>query len=139
MKCRSERGQAMPETALFALLAVLMAFGLLSWIPMHRARTASTAAAYACSQFLSQSPDPARARQNALRAAWQTLDADWSGTYGVQYRVEVSPPEGPGLAGACRVSYWVPSLFQSLLGTDQADWGQEWFVSRSETWKARWQ
>ena len=50
---RNERGQAMPETALFALLAILMAFGLLSWIPTHRARTAATAAAYACSQFLS--------------------------------------------------------------------------------------
>ena len=139
MKRRSERGQAMPETALFALLAVLMAFGLLSWIPMHRARTASTAAAYACAQFLSQSPDPARARLNALRVAWQTLDADWSGTYGVQYRVEVSPPAGPGLAGVCQVSFWVPSLFRSLLGSDPAGWGHAWFVSRSETWKARWQ
>ena len=42
---RTERGQAMAETALFATLAVLMAFGLLAWIPVHRARTASTAAA----------------------------------------------------------------------------------------------
>jgi hypothetical protein len=39
--------------------AILMAFGLLTWIPAHRARTAATAAAYACAPFLSQSPDPA--------------------------------------------------------------------------------
>jgi hypothetical protein len=58
---KGERGQALAETALFAMLAVLMAFGLLAWIPTHRARSAATAAAYACSQFLSQSPDPARA------------------------------------------------------------------------------
>ena len=44
MKRISERGQAMPETALFAILAILMAFGLLSWIPLHRARTAAAAA-----------------------------------------------------------------------------------------------
>lgn len=56
---RGERGQALAETALFAILAVLMAFGLLAWIPTHRARSAATAAAYACTQFLSQSPDPA--------------------------------------------------------------------------------
>ena len=56
MKARhriGERGQALAETALFAMLAVIMAFGLLAWIPTHRARTAATAAAYACSQFLS--------------------------------------------------------------------------------------
>ncbi|MBK7320873.1 hypothetical protein [Candidatus Villigracilis affinis] len=39
-----ERGQALAETALFAMLAVIMAFGLLAWIPTHRARTAATAA-----------------------------------------------------------------------------------------------
>ena len=69
---RTERGQAMAETALFAMLAVILAFGLLSWIPTHRARTAATAAAYACAQFLSQSPDPARAENNARMIAWQT-------------------------------------------------------------------
>lgn len=139
MKHKAEHGQAMAETALFALLAVLMAYGLLSWIPVHRARTAATAAAYACSQFLSQSPDPARARQNALHAAWQTLDADWSGTFGVQYRVQVSPSAGPGQAGGCQVSYQVPALFASFLQGRAEGWGREWFISRSETWKARWQ
>jgi len=133
-----ERGQAMAETALFAMLAVLMAFGLLAWIPTHRARTAATAAAYACSQFLSQSPDPARAQRNAMNVARKTLDADWSATAGVQYRVRVSPPGGPGQPGRCQVSFQAPTLFNGLLGLSASTWHNEWFVSRSETWKARW-
>lgn len=134
----SERGQAMAETALFAVLAVLMAFGLLAWIPTHRARTAATAAAYACSQFLSQSPDPARAQRNAANIAQKTLSADWSATAGVQYRVQVSPPGGPGQPGRCQVSFQAPTLFNGLLGLSRSAWHSEWFVSRSETWKARW-
>ena len=133
-----ERGQALAETALFAMLAVLMTFGLLAWIPTHRARTAATAAAYACSQFLSQSPDPARARRNAVNVAWQTLDADWSATAGVQYRVQVSPPGGSGEPGQCLVSFHAPTLFDGLLGLSQSGWNSEWFISRSETWKAKW-
>lgn len=135
---RGEQGQAMAETALFAILAVLMGFGLLAWIPVHRARTAATAAGYACSQFLSQSPDPSRAQKNAQQVAWKTLNADWSGTAGVQYRVEVIPPSGPGQPGRCRVSFHAPTLFNGLLGLSQQGWNSEWFVSRSETWKARW-
>ncbi len=134
----SERGQAMAETALFAVLAILMAFGLLAWIPTHRARTAATAAAYACSQFLSQSPDPARAQHNAMNVARKTLDADWSATAGVQYRVHVSRPGGPGQPGRCQVSFQAPTLFNGLLGLSTSAWHNEWFVSRSETWKARW-
>jgi len=134
----SERGQALAETALFAMLAVLMAFGLLAWIPTHRARTAATAAAYACSQFLSQSPDPIRAQRNAVNIAWKTLDTDWSATTGVEYRVQVIPPNGPGLPGRCTVSYQAPALFDGLLGLSLGGWNSEWFISRSETWKARW-
>ncbi len=136
---RGERGQALAETALFAILAVLMAFGLLAWIPTHRARTSATAAAYACTQFLSQSPDPARAKRNAVNVAWRTLNADWSATAGVQYRVQVSPPGGPGLPGRCLVSFQAPTLFNGLLGLGTGGWNSEWFISRSETWKARWQ
>jgi hypothetical protein len=120
------------------MLAVLMAFGLLAWIPTHRARTAATSAAYACSQFLSQSPDPSRAQHNAVNVAWKTLNADWSATAGVQYRVQVSPPSGPGLPGRCLVSFQAPTLFDGLLGLSQGGWNSEWFVSRSETWKAWW-
>ena len=133
-----ERGQALAETALFAMLAILMAFGLLAWIPTHRARTAATSAAYACSQFLSQSPDPTRARTNAVNVAWQTLNADWSATAGVQYRVQVSPPGRPGEPGQCLVSFQAPTLFDGLLGLSQGGWNSEWFISRSETWKAKW-
>jgi hypothetical protein len=136
--CKGERGQAMAETALFAMLAVIMAFGLLAWIPAHRARTAATSAAYACSQFLSQSPDPTRARTNAVNIAWQTLNADWSATAGVQYRVQVSPPSGPGEPGQCLVSFQAPTLFDGLLGLSESGWNSEWFISRSETWKAKW-
>ena len=136
---RGERGQALAETALFAILAVLMAFGLLAWIPTHRARSAATAAAYACTQFLSQSPDPARAKRNAVNVAWKTLNADWSATGGVQYQVQVSPPSGPGLPGRCLVSFQAPTLFNGLLGLSAGGWNSEWFISRSETWKARWQ
>lgn len=135
---RSERGQAMAETALFAMLAVVMAFGLLSWIPTHRARTAATAAAYACAQFLSQTPDPARAEHNARLIAWQTLNADWSATLGVEYRIEVLPPNGAGEEGRCLVSFHAPAPFNGLLGLSNGKWSDEWFVSRSETWKARW-
>lgn len=135
---RSERGQALAETALFAVLAILMAFGLLAWIPAHRARTAATAAAYACSQFLSQSPDPARAGGNARKVAWSTLNADWSASLGVAYRVQISPPGGPGLPGRCEVSFHAPTLFNGLLGLSRDGWNREWFVSRSETWKAKW-
>ena len=135
---KGERGQALAETALFAMLAVIMAFGLLAWIPTHRARTAATAAAYACSQFLSQSPDPARARNNAVNVAWQTLNADWSATAGVEYRVQISPPNGPGEPGQCLVSFQAPTLFDGLLGLSESGWNIEWFISRSESWKAKW-
>lgn len=134
----SERGQALAETVLFGLLAVVMAFGLLSWIPAHRARTAATAAAYACAQFLSQSPNTARAAANARQVAWKTLDADWSATLGVAYRVQVYPPGGPCLPGRCDVSFRAPTLFNGLLGLSRGGWNTEWFVSRSESWKARW-
>lgn len=134
----SERGQAMAETALFAVLAILLAFGLLAWIPAHRARTAATAAAYACAQFLSQSPDLARAEHNARLVAQRTLNADWSATLGVQYRITVQPPSGSGEPGRCQISFRAPVLFNGLLGLNQARWSSEWFISRSETWKARW-
>ena len=136
---KSELGQALAETALFGILAVVMAFGLLAWIPVHRARTAATAAAYACSQFLSQSPNTARAAANAKQVAWRTLNASWSGTRGVAYQVAVIAPSGPGQPGRCAVSYYAPALFNGLLNLSAGDWATEWFISRSETWKARWQ
>lgn len=132
---KSEQGQAMAETALFSTLIVLMAFGFLSLIPIHRARTAATAAAYGCAQFLSQSPDPGRAAQNAQRIANDTLSSAWSGTFGVQYSVRIEPPSAPGEPGACQVSWQIPELFRLGFGSG---YSVERFVSRSETWKAKW-
>jgi hypothetical protein len=132
---RSEKGQAMAETALFSVLLVLMAFGFLSLIPVHRARTAATAAAYGCAQFLSQSPDAVRAAQNAYQIANTTLRSEWSGTFGVQYAVSVEPPSAPGEPGACTVSWQIPELFRLGFGNGSS---QERFISRSETWKAKW-
>lgn len=134
---RSERGQAMAETALFAILAVLIAFAFLNLISFHRTRTVATAAAYACAQFISQSPNPSWAAWDAYQVARETVNADWSSTLGADYRIDVAPPSGPGYPGSCVVHYRPPLLFD-VLGGDDSQWGSEFFVSRSETWKARW-
>jgi len=126
----------MAETAIFATLAVIMGFGLLTWIPLHRARTVATAMAYACAQFLSQSPNPEWATRNALQIAESTLEADWSATMGMQYQVNVQA-EFPGGAGVCTVQYQAPVLFRGL-GFIGPEWSTEQYISRSETWKARW-
>jgi hypothetical protein len=131
-------GQALAETALFGMLVVLLAGGLLAWIPVHRARTAATTAAYGCAQYLSQTPNPGRAAISARQVAQQTLHGDWSATAGVRYRVQVIPPAGSGQPGRCAVSYQTASWFARLLGLDQAGWDTVWFISRSESWKARW-
>jgi hypothetical protein len=133
----SERGQAIAETALFMMLAVMMAWGILALIPFHRARTAAISAAYGCAQFLAQSPgSPERAAQNATRVAYATLDSHWSATRGVSFRVEVLPPQTPGGAGSCQVRYQVPVMFMSsyLKGVTSS----QRFISRSELWKAKW-
>ena len=41
-----EQGQALAETALFSVLAVIVIFGILALIPFHRTRTAAISAAY---------------------------------------------------------------------------------------------
>jgi hypothetical protein len=133
----SERGQALAETALFLMLAVMLAWGMLALIPFHRARSAAISAAYSCAQFLSQSPeDPARAVRGASALARATLDSDWSAARGVRYVLEIHPPAAPGGAGSCRVSYQAPVLFMAsvLRGTASS----EQFQSRSEIWKAKW-
>jgi hypothetical protein len=134
----SESGQALAETAIFSLMAVLLAFSLLALIPQHRARTVATSAAYSCAQFVSQSPNPTWAVYQARTIARRTLDADWSGTLGVQYDVEVLAPNGPGSAAGCAVFYHAPVLFNGLLGASDPGWSVEWFLTQSETWKARW-
>lgn len=134
---RGQRGQALAETALFAAVAALLALGLLSWIPVHRARTAAIAAAHGCAQFLSQSPNPAWAAWQARQAAQTTLDGDWSATLGTAYQVWVASPQGPGAPGGCAVFYRPPRLF-GLAGLAEPKASMEFFISRSEAWKARW-
>ncbi len=133
-----ERGQALAETAIFSILAMLLAFGLLAFIPQHRARTVATSAAYSCAQFVSQSPNPFWAVYQAEAVARRTFAADWSGTLGVQYDVEVLTPNGPGSATGCMVFYHAPVFFNGLLGLNDPGWSAEWFISQSESWKARW-
>jgi hypothetical protein len=135
---KKECGQAFAETAIFSILAVLLAFGLLAFIPQHRARTVATSAAYSCAQFVSQSPNPTWAVYQAESVARRTFNADWSGTLGVQYDVQVLTPKGPGSAGGCIVFYDAPVLFNGLLGLNDPGWSAEWFISQSESWKARW-
>jgi hypothetical protein len=135
---RSESGQALAETAIFAIMAVLLGFGLLTFIPQHRARTVATSAAYSCAQFVSQSPNPTWAVYQAEAVARRTFEADWSGTLGVQYNVEVLAPNGPGSAAGCVIFYHAPVFFNGLLGLHDPGWSAEWFISQSESWKARW-
>ena len=135
---RGEQGQALPETAIFAVLAVIVTFGILALIPVHRTRTAAISASYACAQFLSQSPDPSKAAYNARKIAENTLDGDWSATFGASYQVRVFPPAGRGQPGRCEVLWSAPGLFGGLLELRAGAPSGEVFVSRSEAWKARW-
>ena len=135
---KGEQGQALAETALFAVLAVIVIFGILALIPIHRTRTAAISAAYGCAQFLSQSPDPGKAANNARLIAQKTLDGDWSATFGASYQVRIYPPSGRGDAGRCEVQWSAPLLFNGLLDISKGSPSVESFVSRSETWKAQW-
>lgn len=138
MRTPGERGQALAETALFSLLAVIVIFGILALIPFHRTRTAAISAAYGCAQFLGQSPDPSKAVHNARVIAQQTLHGDWSATFGAHYQVFVYPPNGRGTAGRCEVEWSAPVLFGGLLNLRAGSASREVFISRSESWKAQW-
>ena len=135
---RGEQGQALAETALFAVLAVIVIFGILALIPFHRTRTAAISAAYGCAQFLSQSPNPSKAVHNARLIAQQTLDGDWSATFGASYQIYVYPPNGRGMPGRCDVQWSAPVLFGGLLNLRPGSATSEVFISRSEAWKAQW-
>src|SRR5512138_2492518 len=132
-----EQGQALAETALFAVLAVIVIFGILALIPFHRTRTAAISAAYGCAQFLSQSPDPSKAVHNARQIAEQTLNGDWSATFGASYQIRVYPPNGRGMPGRCEVLWSAPVSFGGLLNLHAGSATKEVFVSRSEAWKAQ--
>jgi len=134
---RKEKGQALAETAVISTVAILLIFGTFSLIVIHRARAAAISASYACAQFLSQSPDPTAAKQQATNVARETVDSDWSGLVNVQFSIQVSPPAGQGAPGSCTVFYSAPFLFNGLFGIP-TEWAAESFYSRSEAWKADW-
>ena len=87
---KGEQGQALAETALFSVLAIIVIFGI-------------------------QSPDPVKATHNARVIAQKTLDGDWSATFGASYQVRIYPPSGRGDAGRCEVQWSAPLLFNGLL------------------------
>ena len=134
---QSELGQALVETAILSVVAVMLALGMLMFIPVHRARTVATSAAYACTQFISQSPNPNWAIYQAKKVALKTLSGDWSGTLGVEYTVEVIAPTGPSRGTGCKVSYH-PPLYFNLLGLGDPGWSTVEKYTQSEAWKARW-
>ena len=134
---KREKGQALAETTMISVVAILLIFGTFSLIVIHRARAAAISASYACAQFLSQSPDPVAAQRQATNIANQTVNSDWSGLVNVHFRVQVSPPAGPGAPGSCTVYYSAPFLYNGLFGIPTA-WNPESFYSRSESWKADW-
>jgi Flp pilus assembly protein TadG len=134
---KSQSGQALAEMAVISVVAILLIFGTLSLIVLHRARSAAISAAYACAQFLSQSPEPLQAARQAINIANQTIQADWSGLVRVSFRVEVAAPAGAGNAGSCSVYYNAPFLYNGLFGIPD-EWSAESFFSRSEAWKADW-
>lgn len=132
-----EKGQALAETAVISMVAILLIFGTFSLIVIHRARAAAISASYACAQFLSQSPDPVQAERQAAFVANQTVNSDWSGLVNVHFRIQVSPPAGHGAPGSCTVFYSAPFLYNGLFGIP-TEWVAESFYSRSEAWKADW-
>ena len=134
---RGEKGQALAETAVFSLMAVLLALGLLALIPIHRARTVATAAAFACTQFVSQAIDPDRAVTQAEAVGRRTMDAAWSGTAGAAYEIAAWTAGQSGDRG-CRVTYRAPLLFGGSFGLEPPGWRTIGFTTLTESWKAQW-
>lgn len=131
---KSEIGQALAETAIISVLALLLLMGILTLIPLGRARTAATSAAFACAEFLSQNPDPVAARAVAYQAGMATLKGGWGGTGTANYQISVVPPTGRGEPGTCAVRWSVAVKFIPL----SIGWSTEQFTSRSEIWRSKW-
>jgi hypothetical protein len=134
---KSEKGQALAETAVFSLMAVLLALGMLALIPIHRARTVSTAAAFACTQFVSQAAEPEKAVAQAEEVGRRTIEAAWSGATGAEYEIEAWAAGSSGERG-CRVSYQAPLLFGGAFGIHPPEPGTVGFTTLTESWKADW-
>ena len=130
---QEQRGQALVETALVAVVLVIFVYGILSLIPAHRARTIANAAALACAQFISQAPeDPQIAATMGYLAAQDVING-WTETRGASFVVRPAPPAGRGQPGYCTVEYTVPGWFVFGGGTHST-----YAISRGESWKADW-
>lgn len=132
------RGQALAEFALFAGLLVVLALILISFIPIHRARTTASTAAYACAQFLSQSRDPANAAREASNIANQIIRNRWSGSTNAVFTLTITPHSGPGTQGTCTVSYKVSTIFGGIIGDSATLSGRVTASSRAEVWRPLW-
>jgi hypothetical protein len=129
-----EKGQALAETAIISVAAMLLLVGIISLVPLGRARTAATSAAFACAEFLSQNPDPVAAKTVAYQAAMATLQGGWGGTGTANFQISVVPPTGRGAPGTCSVRWTVAVKFLPL----SIGGSTEQFTSRSETWRSKW-
>ncbi len=138
MKRLNEKGQALAEAAVFSLLAVLLGFALLALIPVHRTRTAATAAAFACTQFVSQAANRKEAVRQAEEIGRRTIRQNWSGTRGSVFIVRAWHNGHPGKDSGCSVQFKSPVMFSGLLGFSDPGEGRVSFTARIETWKARW-
>lgn len=134
MRKEHDRGQALAETALVAVLYVVVALGLLNLIVAHRARTVAVAAARACVEFATQVPEnPEQGAIQGILAARRTFEGDWSESAGVGYGVRATAG-GPGRPATCTVTYRVPGWF----GFGPPSVHEVTLTGRVERWKARW-
>lgn len=131
-----QRGQAQIELVLGTMLLVMLGLMAVAAVFVVRARSQAIAASYACAQFLSQSPNPARAAWMAREAARRTLEGDWSAA-AISYEVDVIPG-GPGRDGRCTVRWTARLLFAGLFDLPGVTDGEVSFVTSPELWKARW-
>jgi len=137
MKRKSQRGQAILETALLAGVMFLVAMLGLTAVPLHRAHTAAVSAVYACTQFITQYPNqPDKAAQMGYAEANRTLHGGWNALAQASFHLSVFPPQKAGEEGSCRVTYSVVLLFDPLgVGRHTRTLTM---TGRSERWKAEW-
>jgi len=137
-RLRRFRGQALAETALVIVPLVFLALLGVNVLMLHRARTAATAAAYACAQYVTQFPHrPAAAADHGASVAQQILSGAWSALGQTRFRVSPTPPGGPGEYGGCSVRYEV-RLFFSPPGLKSVQGNVVRFYGAGERWQGRW-
>jgi len=136
-KPRFLRGQALAEAALVLVPLVFLAMLGVNGLMLHRARTAATAAAYACAQYVTQYPHrPQAAAAHGQAIAEQVVSGAWSALGQTHFRV--SPvPGGPGEFARCSVRYEVRLLFAPP-GLQPVQGNTIRFYGAGERWQGRW-